>query len=349
LNNFIDLYQVLGVPFNATEEQVKKAYRKKAKMFHPDTGGTQEEFILIKTAYEILSDKHRRSHYDELYIQFQTYKQKQSRNYQQNEGRYGENESVNQNNDLNKEEKTEYKNEINYSNKNSWKYTGIFSITLNAILILILSIGLYNFLGKNVAIHNLISGLEEADKQIITMEQENKKLIEELEQMDRQIITLQSLNNELEELNTKNKEHSQEPQEGLNSENSTEYIATTITESKKEEYLQKLNNIEKGLIDLEYLYENGITSEMIEAESETYRRWDHALNEIYTVLKNQLSSDEMNKLRQEQRQWITNRDNVAETESLEFNGGTMELLQYISTQARLTKERCFELVQDYMQ
>lgn len=118
--------------------------------------------------------------------------------------------------------------------------------------------------------------------------------------------------------------------------------------SKRYEYIQKLNNIEASLAELDYLYENGITSEMKEAESITYERWDNALNEVYGVLKTQLSSAEMDALRQEQRKWITDRDNTATAESLEFEGGTMESLQYLSTLARMTKERCYELVTVYM-
>jgi Mg2+ and Co2+ transporter CorA len=115
------------------------------------------------------------------------------------------------------------------------------------IFILILSIGLYQFLGKNAAIYSLTSGLEEADEIVLTMEQENKKLIEELAEMDRQVTTLQTLNNELEELNTQNKENEKESQQGSNSKKISEAAAS----SKKKEYLQKLNNIEKGLVDLE--------------------------------------------------------------------------------------------------
>ncbi|TYS60673.1 DUF1311 domain-containing protein [Bacillus infantis] len=134
-----------------------------------------------------------------------------------------------------------------------------------------------------------------------------------------------------------------------NIEQATKETTETAGLSTKSEYLQLLNGIERGLLDLESLYESGITSEMLEAESKAYKRWDDALNEIYGVLGEQLSSDEMNKLRKEQRRWIEFRDYTAETESLEFKGASMESLQYVSTQARLTKERCFELVQNHMQ
>ncbi|RXJ02558.1 DUF1311 domain-containing protein [Anaerobacillus alkaliphilus] len=56
----------------------------------------------------------------------------------------------------------------------------------------------------------------------------------------------------------------------------------------------------------------------------------------------------MTKLREEQRGWIKYRDEEAKKRSKVFEGGTMESLEYISTQARITKERCFELVEEYM-
>lgn len=130
--------------------------------------------------------------------------------------------------------------------------------------------------------------------------------------------------------------------------NTNKVAQQQTTVSKRYEYIQKLNNIEESLADLDYLYENGITSEMKEAESITYERWDDALNEIYGVLKTQLSTNEMDALRQEQRKWIIDRDNMAEADSLEFEGGTMESLQYVSTLAQMTKDRCYELVTIYM-
>ncbi len=63
-----DWYQVLGVPRQATEEMIKKAYRRLAKTYHPDTHqGNQEyenKFRQISEAYSILSDKEKRKKYD---------------------------------------------------------------------------------------------------------------------------------------------------------------------------------------------------------------------------------------------------------------------------------------------
>jgi hypothetical protein len=58
-------YQVIGVKENATEEQIKKAYRKKARKLHPDAGGDNEKFLKLQQAYEVLIDPARRRRYDE--------------------------------------------------------------------------------------------------------------------------------------------------------------------------------------------------------------------------------------------------------------------------------------------
>jgi uncharacterized protein YecT (DUF1311 family) len=117
--------------------------------------------------------------------------------------------------------------------------------------------------------------------------------------------------------------------------------------SKKDEYIQKLNNIEKGLADLKHLYD-GPTSDMIQAALETHKRWDNALNDIYGVLNKQLSANEMSLLKDKQVKWIKYRDDTAKTDSLQFKGGTLEPLEYRMSLAVTTKKRCYELVEVYM-
>ena len=116
----------------------------------------------------------------------------------------------------------------------------------------------------------------------------------------------------------------------------------------KEKYLKQLNDIENSLGDLNNQYNSGTQTEMHEAKSEILKKWDNALNEIYGVLKKQLAADEMASLKEEQRNWIKQRDQKAKEESSVFTGGTMEATIYVSTQAQLTKERSYELVQRYM-
>lgn len=122
----------------------------------------------------------------------------------------------------------------------------------------------------------------------------------------------------------------------------------TTQESKKQIYNNKLDNIQLGLKDLADLYA-GNTIEMKSAASQEYERWDKALNEIYGVLKQQLSTDDMSKLKKEQIKWISDRDDKAKKASLEYKNGTAEQLVYTSSLAQTTKERCYELVEKYMQ
>ena len=60
-----DYYKILGVERNASEEDIKKAYRKLAHQYHPDKqGGDEAKFKEVSEAYQTLSNKDKRSQYD---------------------------------------------------------------------------------------------------------------------------------------------------------------------------------------------------------------------------------------------------------------------------------------------
>jgi len=64
-----DYYEILGIGKNATKEEIKFAYRKLAKRYHPDLNkkdpNAKEKFIEVKKAYDTLLDPVKRKIYDE--------------------------------------------------------------------------------------------------------------------------------------------------------------------------------------------------------------------------------------------------------------------------------------------
>ncbi len=67
--NYKDYYAILGVPRNATQDEIKRAYRRLAMQFHPDRNqgdkSAEEKFKDISEAYEVLSDPAKRAIYDQ--------------------------------------------------------------------------------------------------------------------------------------------------------------------------------------------------------------------------------------------------------------------------------------------
>src|SRR6187402_719587 len=67
---FRDYYETLGVQKTASEDEIRSAFRKLARLYHPDVAKdkktAEEKFKEINEAYEVLSDPEKRKRYDEL-------------------------------------------------------------------------------------------------------------------------------------------------------------------------------------------------------------------------------------------------------------------------------------------
>ena len=82
---FKDYYATLGVAKTATEKEIKQAYRKLARKFHPDVnpgdGAAESRFKAINEAYEVLGDPDKRRKYDELGANWRQYEQAQQQGW----------------------------------------------------------------------------------------------------------------------------------------------------------------------------------------------------------------------------------------------------------------------------
>ena len=76
-----DYYGILHIDMSATPAEIKKAYLKYVKIYHPDCGGDAKLFTVLHEAYEVLSDENLKRRYDEWYIENIARKKKQSTVY----------------------------------------------------------------------------------------------------------------------------------------------------------------------------------------------------------------------------------------------------------------------------
>ncbi|MFL8939359.1 lysozyme inhibitor LprI family protein [Rossellomorea oryzaecorticis] len=144
-----------------------------------------------------------------------------------------------------------------------------------------------------------------------------------------------------------------QPNESSSDNSSTESSDQEVTVTKvegKQAYTEKLDNIQKELDALPYKKDSdkGVTNAMKNYYGVAYEKYDDALNEIYALLKKELSPEVMAELKTEQLEWIKEKEEKAEKERLKYEGGTFEYVAWYISLYESTKDRCYELVEQYM-
>ena len=115
-----------------------------------------------------------------------------------------------------------------------------------------------------------------------------------------------------------------------------------------EDYRKKLEDVDRIVKDLRETDGTANTTDSVKniAEDE-YRLWDTELNRVYQAVISAMSENEAEKLRSEERQWIRSRDQMAKQAAAKLKGGTMESLEYTASLSVSTRERAYELLEDY--
>ncbi|TMU87185.1 DUF1311 domain-containing protein [Bacillus sp. BHET2] len=126
--------------------------------------------------------------------------------------------------------------------------------------------------------------------------------------------------------------------------------SVTKIEGRKTEFLEKLDNVQKEMDAMPYKKDSdkGVTNAMKDYYGVSYEKYDDALNEIYALLKQELSPDVMEELKTQQVKWIEQKEGKAEKERLKYEGGTFENVAWYISLYESTKDRCYELVNEYM-
>ena len=121
------------------------------------------------------------------------------------------------------------------------------------------------------------------------------------------------------------------------------------TESIKQIYLNKLNQLDENLKEThDKRYASPVTLDLINAANDEYKQWDDILNEIYSLLEEQLSQEDLDKLRAEEIEWINSKESKSKEAADEYKGGTIAPYMAISSSIDSTRKRCYELVNQYM-
>ena len=114
-----------------------------------------------------------------------------------------------------------------------------------------------------------------------------------------------------------------------------------------ESFQKKLEEVERIVEEMRDSEASSNTDSMKRIADYEYRLWDAELNRIYQAIMDLISEKEAEPLREEERQWIRERDQLAKQTAGKFKGGTMESLEYTASLAAATKERAYELLETY--
>lgn len=130
---------------------------------------------------------------------------------------------------------------------------------------------------------------------------------------------------------------------------STEKAEAANLLSPEEAYHSKLQELEKQIKKVWDEETDSTTYAIKNTADYELAAWNQELNTIYQMLKDILTDDEFYQLRQEEREWLKERDLQAAQTARQYEGGSLEGIEYAKAAAALTRERTYELVSCYFE
>lgn len=203
------------------------------------------------------------------------------------------------------------------------------------------------------------SSVKDENEEVDTFEKMNEEDLFEDEAENKSIHSLRDENSVEDEneknTSTENKSKVAIEQEKSNEINTNEEVEPVAEEKtkvvgRKTEFLNMLDQIQEELDAMpekEHV-DRGVTNAMKNYYGVGQEKYDKALNEIYALLREELSEETMENLKTIQLQWIEEKERKAEEEREKYAGGTFEYVAFYISLYESTKERCYELVNEYM-
>lgn len=118
------------------------------------------------------------------------------------------------------------------------------------------------------------------------------------------------------------------------------------TSYTSEELYERLEAVKQQAAQYQAAADTGQTSLYMAAEYE-WNLWDRELNLIYSCIQSHMSEAEAEKLKKEEVEWLKERDLAAERAYVNNSSPPEQSAEYVRISAEKTKERCYELLEDY--
>ncbi|PWE71089.1 hypothetical protein B1R38_24390 [Bacillus cereus] len=149
------------------------------------------------------------------------------------------------------------------------------------------------------------------------------------------------------------KERNIQETEQVQRKDSSAYTGSKDEKQSQKESSSKIDRAnvlsELAAIDKQEKHTNAMSTNDIVNEIEgNYELWDNKLNEIYSTLKSTMSADAFQSLKTKQIAWVKEKESKVKAIGTDTNNGTMRRIEASEEKYKMTKARCYELVNGYM-